>query len=140
VKRGDFFKEMGSSLFQTVKTVYEPFIHDDLEKIEGAADKVLGIHWVPVMQEYDNEELEMKFVGGKPIIVSRDGTNMWAVDGVCPVCSNIITLRTLYSSGKCLNCEKEFNFKTQTGDLKLEFLPVKQKDKTFFVGLRERRN
>ena len=42
MKRLDFFKEMGDGLFQTVKSVYEPFIQGDLEKIESAADRALG--------------------------------------------------------------------------------------------------
>jgi hypothetical protein len=131
MRRSDFFKELGNSLFQTVK----PFIHDDLEKLEDAADRALGITWLPLLKEYEGySELEMKFIGGKPVIVSRNGANMQAMDGVCPVCSNIIILTTLYSSGKCLNCQKEYNFKTQLGDLQLAELPIKRKEETYFIG------
>lgn len=135
MRRGDFLKELGSSLFETVKSVYEPFLKDDLEKVEDAADRVLGITWVPVMTESEfSPKVEMKFVKGKPIIMAEYGTNMQAVDGICPVCSHIITLSTLYSSGKCLNCQKEFNFKTQTGELQLKTLPIKHKDHMYYVG------
>jgi hypothetical protein len=135
MRRGDFFKEMGNSLFQTVKSVYEPFIHEDLEKVEKAADRALGITWLPLMKENElSTDLEMKFYVGKAIIVSRNGTNMQVMDGVCPVCSNIIILTTLYSTGKCLNCQKEFNFRTQTGELQLESLPIKRKDGMYFIG------
>ena len=133
MRRGDFFKEMGSSILQTIK----PFINEDLEKLEAAADKALGITWLPLMKENDNEltsKLEMRFFAGKAIIVTRNGTNMQAMDGVCPVCSNIIILTALYSSGKCLNCQKEYNFKTQTGDLQLEELPLKRNNGTYFIG------
>lgn len=136
MKRGDFLKELGNSLFQTVKSVYEPFIQDDIEKVGEAADRALGITWMPLMNKEElSSDLEIKFIAGRPIIISRNGTNMQAWDGVCPVCSNIIILSTLYSSGKCLNCQKEFNFKTQTGDLKLVLLPTKIKDHKYFVGL-----
>ena len=53
MKRDEFLKEMGSGLFQTVKSVYEPFIKEDLKKVEGAADKALGITWVPFMKEME---------------------------------------------------------------------------------------
>ena len=138
MRRGDFIKEMGSSLFQTVKSVYEPFISEDLEKVESAADRALGIRWVPFIKESELfSELELKFIGGKPVIVVRNGTNMQAMDGVCPVCSNIIILRTLYSSGKCLNCQKEYNFKTQSGELQLASFPIKRKEDIYYIGFQK---
>ena len=138
MRRGDFIKEMGSSLFQTVKSVYEPFISEDLEKVESAADRALGIRWVPVIKESEPfSELELKFIGGKPVIVVRKGTNMQAMDGVCPVCSNIIILTTLYSSGKCLNCQKEYNFKTQSGELQLASFPIKRKEDIYYIGFQK---
>ncbi|MBL4953849.1 hypothetical protein JK635_16820 [Neobacillus sp. YIM B02564] len=136
MNRAEFFKEMSNSLLQTVKSVYEPFISDDLEKVENAADRVLGITWYPLLEDRGQDPLlEMHYTAGKPIIVSRYGTNMQVFDGVCPVCSNIIMLSTLYSKGKCLNCQKEFNFNTGIGELKLYSLPVKYKQKMVYVGL-----
>ncbi|MGG3561457.1 hypothetical protein ABES03_07605 [Neobacillus rhizosphaerae] len=138
MRRGDFIKEMGSSLFQTVKSVYEPFISEDLEKVESAADRALGITWIPFIKEIElDSELEMKFIRGKPVIVTRNGTNMQAMDGVCPVCSNIIILTTLYSSGKCLNCQKEFNFKSHSGELQLASFPIKRKEDIYYIGFQK---
>ncbi|MEH7251209.1 hypothetical protein V7111_03700 [Neobacillus niacini] len=135
MKRLDFFKEMGGGFFQTVKSVYEPFIQGDLEKIESAADRALGLTWVPVMNETEmTSNFEMKFFQGKAIIFVRHETNMQAWNGICPVCSQIITVSTLYSSGKCLNCQKEFNFKTHTGELPLTPLPLKKRDRIYQVG------
>jgi hypothetical protein len=135
MNRSDFLKELSGSLFQTVKSVYEPFLHEDLVKVEEAADRALGITWLPLMKKYElDSDLEMKYIASKPIIVSHNGTNMQAMDGVCPVCSNIIILTALYSSGKCLNCQKEFNFKSHSGELKLVSYPVKVKDETYFIG------
>ncbi|MGG3470175.1 hypothetical protein ABES02_22150 [Neobacillus pocheonensis] len=132
MRRGEFLKEMRSSLFQTVKSVYEPFLNEDLEKVEAAADRALGIAWLPLTEVHT--DLELKFIGGTPIIVSRNGTNMQAWNGVCPECSHIIILTTLYSSGKCLNCQKEFNFKTKSGDLLLNSIPIKQKENAYYIG------
>jgi hypothetical protein len=138
MRRGDFLKEMGNSLFQTVKSVYEPFLSEDLEKVEVATDRALGITWLPLVTENEGyTDLEMKFIGGKPVIITRNGTNMQALDGVCPVCSNIIILTTLYSTGKCLNCQKEYNFETHLGELELEVFPIKTKGATHFIGFQK---
>ncbi|MDR7238551.1 hypothetical protein [Neobacillus drentensis] len=140
MKRGDFLREMAGSLLQTVKSVYEPFLSEDLEKVEVAADRALGITWFPLGKENDGvPDLEMKFLGGNPVIVARNGTNMQAMDGVCPVCSNIIIVTALYSTGKCLNCQKEYNFITHTGDLQLESYPIKIKDDTYLIGFQKQR-
>lgn len=136
--RKEFLKEMGSSLFQTVKNVYEPFIHDDLHKVEEVVDQTLGIKWVPLMNADDsNSKLEMKFMNGTPIIVIPDVANIHVWSGICHECSNIITVTTLYSTGKCLNCEKEYNFKTKQGDLSLTTIPVKKKDHVIYIGFKE---
>ncbi|MDP4083548.1 MAG: hypothetical protein Q8934_02925 [Bacillota bacterium] len=141
MKRGDFIKEMGNSLFQTVKSVYEPFLKEDLEKVEVVTDLALGITWLPLMTKSEtSQNVEMKFVNGKPIIVSMNESNMQAMSGICPVCSNIIIVTALYSSGKCLNCEKEYNFKTNEGELQLESFPIKTKDQMYFVGFQKKRN
>jgi hypothetical protein len=135
MKRLDFFKEMRESIFQTVKSVYEPFIQGDLETLEGAADRALGITWIPLMREREwTSDLEIKFLQGQAVILVRDGVNMQAWNGICPVCSQIITLSTLYSSGKCLNCQKEFNFKTNTGELRLSSLSMRKRDQTYQIG------
>lgn len=136
MKRGDFLKEMAGSLFSTVKSAYEPFLADDLEKVEEAADRALGITWVPLMNVNElYSDLEMKFFVGKPIVISCQESNIQARSGVCPECSAIIILTSLNLSGKCLNCQKEFNFKTSTGDLKLESLPIKVKNHQYLIGL-----
>lgn len=135
MRRGDFLKEMTSSLFQTVKSVYEPFLSEDLKKVEVAADRALGITWLPLMKESELfNDLELKFINGKPVIVTRNGTSIQAIDGVCPGCSHLIIVTTLFSSGKCLNCQKEYNFKTQSGDLQLESYQIKRKDDMYYIG------
>lgn len=135
MKRVDFIKEMCTSLLQTVKNVYEPFVQEDLEKVEEVADRALGITWVPLlMKEDESFTLEMKFMVGKPVVVSHFNSNIQAFVGICPECSNIISVTALYSSGKCLNCGKQYNFMTHEGDLLLEDLPLKLKNQIYFVG------
>jgi hypothetical protein len=136
MKRGEFLKEMAGSLFSSVKSAYEPFMAEDLEKMEEAADRALGVTWVPLMNESKLDyNLEMKFLNGIPVVIFCKGTTIQAVSGVCPECSTIIILSSQNSSGKCLNCEKEINFKTDRGDLKLESLPIKVKGHQYLLGL-----
>ncbi|WP_042355363.1 hypothetical protein [Bacillus rubiinfantis] len=135
MKRSDFLREMCHSLFRTVKSVYEPFIGEDLEKMEMAADYALGITWFPISDSGESKIFEMRFIAGKPIIIRKVDTNIQAWGGVCPVCSNIIMVSTLYSSGKCLNCQKEYNFATGTGELRLTPLSTKEDQHIHYVGL-----
>lgn len=136
MKRGEFLKEVAGSLFSSVKSAYEPFMAEDLEKMEEAADRALGITWVPLMNDYLlSSNLEMKFLNGIPIVIFCKGTTIQAVHGVCPECSTIIILTSQNSSGKCLNCEKEINFKSDSGDLKLESLPIKVKGHQYLIGV-----
>ena len=136
MNRIEFFKEMRDGLFRTVKSVYEPFLKEDLEKFERATDSALGIMWYPVVNLYgQRENLEMKFVAGQPVILLRQGPNIEAMSGVCPKCSNLITITSLYSSGKCLNCGKIFNFTNHEERLQLETFPIRRKEETIFVGI-----
>lgn len=142
MKRIDFFKEMGTSFLQTVKYAYEPFIHDDLQKVEDVMDRALGVKWLPFMKEEEAAaaQLEMKFIDGRPVILSNCDSNIQVMDGICPGCLNLINVTALYSTGKCLYCEKEFNFKTKQGDLVLESLPLKTKDHVIYIGLNKQKN
>jgi hypothetical protein len=138
MKRGEFLKEMAGSLFHTAKSVYEPFLSEDLAKMEEAADRALGITWIPLMNKSElSAELDMKFLNGKPIILTQYDSNVHALDGICPECSNIIILTSLYSTGKCLNCQKDYNFKTLAGELKLHSLPLKLKENQYYVGIQK---
>lgn len=137
MNRKDFFKEMYTSLFQTVKYAYEPILNDDLQKVEAVVEQALGIKWLPIEKGEDTlfEKLELKYIEGIPIIVFLENTNIQAMYGFCPECSNIIHVTALYSTGKCFNCGKEYNFKTKQGELQLETLPVKKKERMFYIGL-----
>ncbi|NRD80474.1 hypothetical protein HPT25_24435 [Bacillus sp. BRMEA1] len=135
MRRIDFFREIKSSLIDTVISVYDPFIKSDIEKVEEVANLILGITWVPVLKEnapYTN--LDMEFINGMPIIFFGNETNRMAMEGFCPECLHIFTVTSLYSIVKCLDCGKEYNFKTQLGDLKFKSMPLKRINKTYYVG------
>ncbi|CAM3897140.1 hypothetical protein [Mesobacillus zeae] len=129
MKRLDFIREMQSSLFKTVRSVYEPFLAEDVEKLERAADKALGLQWHHACTSGElSSPIEQKFINGKPVILIKSEGNMRAFSGICPACSNLLILSTLYSSGKCVICEKDYNFLTGEGSLYLEEYPVREQD------------
>lgn len=139
MNRLHFLKEMKRGLLETVKSVYEPIVADDLEKLERAADKALGLKWVYLTNEASlSNYVEQKFIEGKPIIICNEGVDVRAYSGICPACSNLLVLSTLYSTGKCLYCEKEYHFKEKSGDLRLTSYPTKKMTDDYYIGLASR--
>ena len=137
MKRMEFLKEMSSSLGKTLKSIYHPMVEDDVEKLSKAAQQALGIKWhfLSIKNEV-KQGVELKFISGKPIIIVQTPKgNMQAISGICPVCSNLLVFSSLYSTGKCLICEKDYNFITMTGHLEYTVLPVKLEEERLFVGL-----
>ncbi|MCM3737552.1 hypothetical protein M3215_17555 [Bacillus cytotoxicus] len=138
MNRLDFLKEVTGSIFQTMKYVYEPFLKDDLEKVEEATDRALGITWIPVMKR--DETLikpEVRFVSGKSIIVFPHEENLHAISGICPICSNLIQVRMYDYMATCLVCDKDYDFKTLGGELSVQKLQIKRKDQMYVVGFRQ---
>ncbi|WP_242224595.1 hypothetical protein [Bacillus cereus group sp. BfR-BA-01380] len=135
MNRLDFFKEVAGSIFQTVKYVYEPFLKDDLKKVEEAADRALGITWVPVMKV---DEMiigpEVRFASGKAIIVFSHEEKPHAISGICPICSNLIQVRMYDHRATCTICDKDYDFKTLGGELFVQRLQIKRKDQMYVVG------
>lgn len=138
MKREDFFKEMKEGFFKTFKTVYEPFIEDDLKKLEKTTDQMLGVNWFYVCNEYSaQEKLNQFIVNGKPIIIINEGGNIQAISGICPECSNLLNLSVLFATCKCFNCEKEYNFQKKQGELSFSELPLNMKNDGYHVGLKK---
>lgn len=138
MNRLDFLKEVTGSIFQTMKYVYEPFLKDDLEKMDEAVDRALGITWVPVMKV---DEMiirpEVRFVSGNPIIVFSHDERLHAISGICPVCSNIIQVRMYDHMATCMNCDKDYDFKTMDGKLSVQKLQIKRKNQMYVGGFTE---
>lgn len=140
MNRLDFLKEMRSSLFGTVKEIYEPFVEDDLKKINQSADQLLGIHWFYVASGAESiHHLEQKYVAGKPIICFKSENEIRAYSGICPTCTNLLTISTFTKTCKCMHCDKQYDFESTSDDSKsvLTEFPVKQKSDGLYVGLKK---
>jgi nitrite reductase/ring-hydroxylating ferredoxin subunit len=135
VKREDFFKEMKFGFFKTLKNVYEPFIEDDIEKLEKTTDQVFRIKWTSVCsKDYYLEKFNQFYINGKPIFIIGEEGNMKAYSGICPSCSTLLNFSVLYSTCKCMNCGKDYNFQNKNGELILLELPLALKKDGYFVG------
>lgn len=137
MNRQDFFKELSKGLFSTIKTIYEPFIDEDIEKIDKTADVMLGIRWEFVCRkDAEFEKVNEYFINGKPIYIIQTNGNMRAISGICPSCSNLLNLSNLLLTCKCFNCSKDYNFQTDFGSLAFDELPLMEKSDGYYVGLK----
>lgn len=138
MNRQDFFKEMGKGLFSTLKTVYEPFLEDDIENLERTANSLLGVQLTYVCSK-DSEfaAINEYFINGKPIYIIQANGNMKAISGICPLCSNLLNVSNLLLTCKCLNCGKDYNFQENIGSLAIQELPLIKKPEGYFVQLKK---
>lgn len=135
MKRGDFIKVLGASLFDAVHSVYEPLVKEEADKVKNAAARVLGIQWLPMFLTDRKEAiLEARYLHGKPVILSGNILELKAFSGICSDCSNIMTLIPPQSTVKCLYCGTEYNFLSCEGELSLSRLPVKKEEETWYIG------
>lgn len=137
MKRDEFLKEMGYSLGKTLKGIWQPMIEDDVVKLTDVAHHVLRYKWYFLSNKGElSAGIEQKFISGKPILVVSDQKgNLQVLSGICPVCSNLLVFSPLYSTGKCLICEKEYNFVTRQGSLVFAELPIKQDQLSIYIGI-----
>lgn len=140
MNRLSFLKEMRTSLFETVKELYEPIMEDDLKKIDQSADQLLGIHWFYLVADVQSvKHLEQKYVAGKPIICVKENEKVRAYSGICPTCTNLLTISTFTSTCKCMHCEKDYAFhptNEKADSLPIEYY-IKQQGDGLYVGIKE---
>lgn len=136
MKRTEFLKEMKIGFGDTIKALLHPVIEEDVDKLSMAAYKAIGIKWYDLSAEEDLQNgIEQRFISGQPIIVLVEERNTQAFSGICPVCSHLLIFTPLYSTGKCLICDKEYNFITKEGSLDYTDLPVKKEKGRVYVGI-----
>jgi hypothetical protein len=136
LKRSEFLKEMSSSLGKTLKALYGPSVEEKADKLGNAADKFLRISWHYLI-EMDGlkEGIEQRFFLDRPILIVYRERDVQVICGICPVCSNLLAFSSLYATGKCLICEKEYNFQTKLGNLEYKELPIKMEKGKIYLGM-----
>ncbi|MFS0784710.1 hypothetical protein [Bacillus sp. 1P06AnD] len=138
MNRLQFLKEMKDSLFTTVKSVYEPLVEDDLQKLSRSADKMLGIKWVLLAGRADEmADLEQRQIEGQPIICVKEGNSIRAYSGICPACTNLLVLSSFEKNCKCLMCEENYPLfpEDHTSVTGLKEFDVQRKETGYFIGI-----
>lgn len=137
MNRENFFKEISKGFLSTFKTVLEPIIEDELDTIEKTTDRLLGIQWMFLCQtDYPFEKMNQFYVQNKSLFVIQEQGNMRAFSGICPSCSNLFNLTPLLLTCKCFNCEKDYNFQTNSGELTFIELPITKEKDGYYVGIK----
>lgn len=136
MNRSEFLNEMSSSLGKTLKALYGPSLEEKAVRLDHAATNILRINWHYLLEiEGLKGGIEQKFFEGKPIfIISEDG-NVLVVSGICPLCSNLLSISPLFATVKCLICETEYSFQTKSGNLEYTELPIKMDKGKIFLGM-----
>lgn len=141
MNRENFFKEMGKGFINTLKTVFEPIIEEELDSIDRTTNRFLGIQWLFLCRaDYTFEKMNQFYVQNHSIFVIQKQGNMRAFSGSCPSCSNLLHLTPLLLTCKCFNCEKDYNFQTNNGELTFIELLIKKEEDGYYVGLKTSSN
>jgi len=139
LNRLEFFKEMRKSFRDTLKAIYMPLIEEDLDKLEKVTEHVLELKWYSLGYIWSfTSKIEYRYINGIPVIIVMEGESVQVFSGICPACSNLFVVSTLYSTSKCMKCEREYDFKSKNGDLILEELLMKSEKDELFVGFQKR--
>lgn len=139
MKRSEFFSEMKRGLFETVKEVSSPIIHEDLEKIDDFIDGVAHIQWHEVGQSdlILNKGVHDYFVGGRAITLVNLQEQPLAFDKACPYCRMMVQWIAYDHKFTCFQCEKSYFVKKHEGELALLNIPLKTVEGRLYFGLKK---
>jgi hypothetical protein len=129
---------MRLGFLKTVRSVYEPFVEEDVERLGHLANRVLQMKWYFLFTEIiQTSKVEQVFIGGNPYFLTYDGWKMEAYSGICPFCSSLLFYSNLSATGKCFKCEETFHLDRTNGELLLEEYPIKKTENGYYLGIRE---
>jgi hypothetical protein len=143
MNRKEFLRKLGSDLLETVAHIAHPLIEDDLEKMERLMDRVSGLRWHPLPNSACKRateravQVEEIFIAGHGVFLVVGEELRSAFGKECSECRTVVHWLPHVGRFKCFLCNKELSPLDETGDLKLRSYPVKEKDGTWYVGLKE---
>lgn len=142
MNRKEFLRQLRDDLLQTAAYIAHPLIEDDLEKMERVIDRISGIRWHPLPEHALEGEaagaLQVKevFVEGKGLFLVA-GEKTGAFGNECTQCRTVVHWLPHVKRFHCFLCGKEWSPLDGEGNLRLRRYPVKKRDGTWYVGLRE---
>lgn len=127
MNRAQFFSELGKGMLKTVMEIAEPFINDDLDKIDQTVDQIAGVDWVAAgpLSSFKKEGVHEVYVKGKPIVILRTGT-FQAYEKICPHCSAVPQWIAYEKRFKCFGCGSEYDIYNGNARLKECFVKIKE--------------
>ncbi|WP_019241707.1 MULTISPECIES: hypothetical protein [Bacillus] len=139
MKRSAFLKELKTSLFDTVKYVYEPFLEDDIKKIKKSTDRLLNIEWIHIAKNAaELMDYQQMMILKKPFFFVRVNGKMRAFSGICPTCSNLLNVSSMQKTCKCLMCEKTVHFhkNEEEDEWFLSEHSLKEEEDGIYIGIK----
>lgn len=135
MNRLDFLKELKASFFDTAKSICEPIVEIEIEKISNSTDRLLNRHWIYIGMEMSH--FQQKYIKGETVFFIKNDSEIRAFSGICPTCTNLVVVSTMQATCRCLTCETVHNFSddNETNNLVLTEYPVKKQDDGYYIGM-----
>ena len=135
MNRAGFLKEMGRGFSDTVKGILAPFVEEQIDKIDDAANIITGRDYFPLPQvERGIWSLQDFFLAERSfyLIGQADG-RLCAISKLCSICGGMLTVISFDRTCKCLICDKSVSLESFEGELPVHELEIVERDDKLFV-------
>lgn len=140
MNRLEFLKEIKKSLIETVQYACAPIMEDKIEKLNNSLDVLSQLQWWHVVSEVSEfHKIEEKYIDSQSIILVHENKKLYAFNGLCPSCKNLLTVFQNDSKCKCMYCEEEYTFASNKENCLQEY-PLKSCEDGYYVGLSKRKS
>lgn len=137
MNRFEFFSQLRKSLIDTTKEVTIPLLADELEKVENAADQLIGIKWTSLegLTPTSFSGTQERYMNKKSIVIYSDGETLKAFEKICTSCQTLAHYLAFDQTLKCFSCEEAFHLPSETGDLTCKHYYTKEINGEWFIGM-----
>lgn len=137
MNRRDFLRIIKEDLLQTFREVSQPFIEDNLEKVNQTLDTLLDVKWQPLPVSFPPDFRGWKdaYLNGQGVYLHADDSEVRCFSMVCSRCRMITTRLDEAKVIKCLMCERTFSLEQAAGELELEEYPVRKINSQYCLGI-----
>lgn len=134
--RKEFFIQLKQGLVDTVQEVSRPFLEEKIEQIERATDSLLQIEWHRLeVSDTNLREIGHHLVAGEQLISFVKEEERHIISSICPTCNNLIFYFESELKLSCFTCNEQLSLKEFTGNLKVNFYPIRKQQSFYEVGI-----
>lgn len=136
MNRLQFLTEMKKSLLNTTKEITFPILSEEMEKVEDAADQMIGLQWYKIKINASSEDVQEHYVNGKSILIykTNDG-ELKAIQKICEKCQSLVQWLSHEQKLKCFSCENTYDCLKDDGDLTCKHYFMRNRDGSWFIGM-----